>query len=348
MRIIRKILETLSPTYRRMMYIIATLHEVGTKQDNLKMEITEIKRQNVELVAALRDVKEDLSTTQDTLVNQQKFQTDISKMPSATGILRDIQNISFEMLQEIDRICKKHNLEYWLDFGTLLGAERHKGFIPWDDDMDISMMKADYDRLLSVVDIELADTNFCFVRVPSNIGKVVHRSFIPKGEVELAKFIHWDMHDKIVFALDIFPYYYAKKPLSNQTLKRNIEVAASKKASLFDKDKTYGAFHKASKIVNGLHKKLASDVASERIFMGLETIPDRLATKPWIVDTKTIFPLSRLVFEGFTFPVPRNTQLYLTEIYRDYTQLPIRLHDHLHLSTMPVTELKKVKEVINK
>ena len=57
-------------------------------------------------------------------------------------ILRNAQLIMLDMLIEFDAICKKHKLQYWLDSGTLLGAVRHKGFIPWDDDIDIALEKA--------------------------------------------------------------------------------------------------------------------------------------------------------------------------------------------------------------
>ena len=60
--------------------------------------------------------------------------------------------IEIDLLLEFSRICKKHNLKFFLMFGSLLGAVRHHGFIPWDDDMDVAMPRKDYDRLLQLKD----------------------------------------------------------------------------------------------------------------------------------------------------------------------------------------------------
>lgn len=65
-----------------------------------------------------------------------------------------------EVLKMIDTICKKHKIPYYADWGTLLGAVRHKGFIPWDDDMDITMKRADYNRFIAVANTELPEGSF--------------------------------------------------------------------------------------------------------------------------------------------------------------------------------------------
>ena len=69
--------------------------------------------------------------------------------------LRKVQIKQLTILKEIDRICKKHNIDYWLDGGTLLGAVRHRGFIPWDDDIDIAMKASDIKQFETIAQKEL-------------------------------------------------------------------------------------------------------------------------------------------------------------------------------------------------
>jgi phosphorylcholine metabolism protein LicD/2-polyprenyl-3-methyl-5-hydroxy-6-metoxy-1,4-benzoquinol methylase len=77
--------------------------------------------------------------------------------PEVSEKLRKTWDVELRMLDEIDRICKKYNLRYYIVHGTLLGAVRHKGFIPWDDDVDIAMLRADYEKFLEVAPAELKE-----------------------------------------------------------------------------------------------------------------------------------------------------------------------------------------------
>lgn len=76
--------------------------------------------------------------------------------------LRRVQLIQLDMIKEIDRICRKYNLKYNIAFGTLLGAVRHGGFVPWDDDADINMPYEDYLKLIEVIDSEIDSEKYYF------------------------------------------------------------------------------------------------------------------------------------------------------------------------------------------
>lgn len=66
--------------------------------------------------------------------------------------LQEHQAVLLELLRELDRVCTAHNIPYVLFAGTALGAARHRGFIPWDDDLDVALLRPDYERLLALDD----------------------------------------------------------------------------------------------------------------------------------------------------------------------------------------------------
>ena len=117
------------------------------------------------------------------------------------------------LLNAVDKICSAHGLTYWIDFGTLLGAVRHKGFIPWDDDIDVSMPMADYKKFLEIAEKELP--NDIFLQTPKtdpaykqNFAKLrdCYSTYLEHRETDDGKY-----HKGIY--LDVFPSYtYPKAP----------------------------------------------------------------------------------------------------------------------------------------
>lgn len=72
--------------------------------------------------------------------------------------MTQVHQANLKILKEIDRICRKYNIRYMLDAGTLIGAVRHKGFIPWDDDADVAFTRSQYEAFMKVAKRELPDT----------------------------------------------------------------------------------------------------------------------------------------------------------------------------------------------
>ena len=73
---------------------------------------------------------------------------------TVTKDIKEVWAIEIDLLMQLDEVCKKHNLKYYITDGTMLGTVRHKGFIPWDDDIDVTMFRDDYEKLLKVAETE--------------------------------------------------------------------------------------------------------------------------------------------------------------------------------------------------
>lgn len=238
--------------------------------------------------------------------------------------LREVQLRQLDILREIDRICRKHDIPYWLDGGTILGAVRHGGFIPWDDDIDIAMRLEDLPRFGEACQSELPAHLYLQTmetdpscRLP--ISKVRDReSFLVEWADDFTR-----PYGKGLY-VDIFPMI----PYPSVS-KRFVKKVA-------------GGYCKANAILQSQHYYSWRSVA-ELLWFGLKRswlhLLWRCATlvRPCgeytsnvlhnngygiMHRTDSIFPLSTIQFEGEEFMAPANPDAYLRDLYRDYMQLP--------------------------
>lgn len=132
--------------------------------------------------------------------------TIVKKSDSILGIdIKKIQEIELEILLEFHRICKKYNIKYQLFAGTLIGAIRHRGFIPWDDDIDVCMLRSEYNKFLTVVEDELPSQYFfqTYETDPVYINKFA--KIRKNGTLFMEKLVKdLDMHHGLY--IDIFPF----------------------------------------------------------------------------------------------------------------------------------------------
>ena len=117
-----------------------------------------------------------------------------------------------EVLKVVGDICEKHGLQYFADWGTLLGAIRHKGFIPWDDDIDICMKRDDYMKLIRILPQELPK-GFVLAGMYSSSNRLQEAAYVPHLRV-IADELQWDFNEYMIYfhgfpyqrvGIDIFP-----------------------------------------------------------------------------------------------------------------------------------------------
>ena len=119
-----------------------------------------------------------------------------------TADAKKVWNRSLEIWSEVDRICRKHGLTYWAAYGTLIGAARHGGFIPWDDDIDLCMTRPDFNRFVAVLKDELAGTAF---EVKKNLLSLMQIAHSQTTKIDETYFDGQPQGISLaVFALDIF------------------------------------------------------------------------------------------------------------------------------------------------
>ena len=129
----------------------------------------------------------------------------MKKVELSNEELKLMQKLQLEMLLEVDRICRKHNIRYNLSGGSLLGAIRHKGFIPWDDDIDVRMLRDDYEKFREICREELNDERYYF---QNNVDEYEYRWGFSRLLLNNTKYVRCEQEHlscRTGIFIDIFP-----------------------------------------------------------------------------------------------------------------------------------------------
>ena len=246
--------------------------------------------------------------------------------------IEELKKIQVEMLQYFDEFCKKNSLHYFLDYGTLLGAVRHKGYIPWDDDLDITMLREDYEKAAKIFN-QQSNGRYQF-QTPDNgmksrypFGKLLDTSTVlyEYGEAGIKSNVYID-----VFVYDNAP---DDEALRKKVFKKRDFLGRIRRLQLpLRKD-----VHGAKKLVYQMGGLLMKPIPKDRINRKLDknarryehtdakmvcTFVDPYDPTYFCVPKSTFEEFCTVEFEGKEYPAPKNYDFWLRTLYGDYMQLP--------------------------
>jgi lipopolysaccharide cholinephosphotransferase len=246
--------------------------------------------------------------------------------------LKDVQLRLLNLLKIIDEIARENNIDYWIDGGTLLGAVRHGGFIPWDDDLDICLLKKDYDKLIPLLKkyieqkapelgLMYDDAQLPFwaeyfydksiIGIHDGIKSNLHIDILPiklvkdnKTEIELDTCIS-----------DIAGFFIYGKVKYYQEIKTKFKFKSFADADSLKR--RYFNFFNNRYLNRNFEKQDYSSFLLNYPYNDVNMVKRRKYYK-----YSDIFPLKEITFEGISFLAPNKPDVYLTKLYENYKSLP--------------------------
>ena len=257
---------------------------------------------------------------------------------------KKIWMILLDMLIEIDRVCKKNNIKYTLGFGSILGAVRHKGFIPWDDDIDICMPRDDYERFLNLqsefqypyfLQTPYSDKNsaYSWAKLRNASTTMVSRHFAYQEMnhgilIDIFPYDKWDPSDDKSY--DIIKYLALENSTFMRLTNPNLDESGKKRVQSWAGIDSINVYETIQKIAQK-HNKI------DTIFVAVAVCTIYEFNK-MLFYKEDFDDIINMEFEGFLFPVPKGYDRMLKNVYGDYMEFPPvdkrgQWHNDLYINT---------------
>lgn len=323
----KKILQKINPSYRVALRLEEENSLLFKKVDSLErllrktnVQLNQYGTQNQMLfwwqlasgAESLREVKKDF----------------FLKMPAADYNLRLVQLGNALLLSKLKKICDDNDIRIWLNYGTLLGAVRHKGFIPWDDDIDVGIMRTDLNKLRTIIknypEYELAEGYY----ISSTVGcftRFIVQGFRVPLFVDLGVFDYCSLPaEEATWKLigSIRKKFVGELNDLKPTLKGNYNIPDSILTPAYAEDVT-----KIKEICKRYEGILGNEENSQSIYWAIDSTNPVYSP---LINKSLVFPLSKIEFEGQIYNAPGELDIYLRQQYNDYYEIPINVGTPVH------------------
>ena len=256
--------------------------------------------------------------------------------------LKRLQSIELMIVNDFQKICKKHNIQYFALAGTEIGAIRHKGFIPWDDDIDIGFLRADYEKFLKVAVEEMGDKYIVMnYKTDENYPLMTTRWML--RDTKFREVPLKDVDCELGIFLDLYPFDQASDDekefqkqsqiawfLTHLMMVRSIPfpilpmsgwkgklVHAATAAAYGGMSLLHVSKYWLAKKAEEAATKCNDGPKTKRLSFYFDTLPAMN-----VIDYDEVFPVEEMPFENITLAFPREQDRYLRSFFGDYMQLP--------------------------